>query len=301
MPYSDIPTCIEKRAPVAWALELHAGLSLPFHWGPFELPPLAAGTLSLFEMAYVQFLQNPFESSHWDIMRGVYIALEREKAHALCQEDRQFHIEDEREFDLEDVSTWSRLDMEAMKLLDNAKIDPKEKAALFEPDSRLRLWKWLDISFSGYRMVHGGKGAPVLEWLFGLDSLAAHIMLMGMLTNESVFDITWRLPIALGSHMAAQHAAANNPDVKVYREFDHGHIDRIRDYILKTENAGELLYWQKIWPDNPQYDLSDVQIKNGEAKGIVEKFCALIDEVKVMTSAQREARAAEILAKEGID
>ena len=298
MRYSDLPACMEKRAPIAWALELHAGMSLPFRWGPFEIPPLAAGTFSLFEMAYVRFLQNPFGADHWDIMRGVYIALKREDAHALCQADRKLHVEGDIDFNFNDSATWSGLDQAAMELF--AKHDPATTAQLFSEASRLSLWQWIDVSFSGYRMIHAKSSQATLEWIFGLDSLSSYVMLLGMVTNERTFEILWRVPVALGSHLAAAHAAANNPDAKVYRNYDRAHGDRLRDYIAKTENDGKLLYWQKICPDNPLYDLSEIQIANGGDK-LVEEFCDLIDEVKVMTKAQRDERAMKILEEEGIE
>jgi len=293
MGYSDIPTWIVRRAPIDWALELHAGMSLPFAWGPFSIPPIAAGTLSLFELAYVKFLTDPLEANTYDLMRAVFIALNREDAHALCQHDRAFHEDMEKDFDLEDTSTWSRLDIAAMSLFTKVAARPE----LFAQDSRLKLWRWLDVSFEGYRMMHGGSSGAASEWLYGLDSLACYVRLAGMVTNESVFNITWRMPVALVSQMTAANAQATSLEVKVYREPDHKQIDRLRIYIKETEDKGEMLYWQKAYPE--RYDLSDVQISNGGDK-LVLAFAQLRNEVMGLDRKEREARSAEIIEREGV-
>ncbi len=293
MPYSEIPTWLVKRAPIDWELELRAGLSLPLSWGAWRIPPLSVGTLSLFEMAVVQFLRQPIEAPWQDLMRGVYIAIKREDAHELCQRDRAWT----QDFEFEKPETWSPLDVAAIELLADAKLSDEAKLSLFSAESRLELWRFFDVAFEGYRMIHGGADAQVGEWLFGLDSVASYAQLMGSMTNEPLDRILWRLPVAMGSMLSARHLACNDPKVKLYREPDHGHIDRLRDYIRETEDAGELLYWQRMHPD--RYDLSERQVERG-GESLVKEFGRVALDVAKLSREERAARAEKISQEEGV-
>lgn len=289
--FGDIPAWCVKFAPIPWELELQAGLELPLKWGGFDIPPLAMGTLSLFECAGCKFLKSPANvACLFDILRPAYIAIHREKCLALCLEHRSFHAALAGEFSDTDSSTWSPLDR-AVALFFKG-IVPVE----LEPERVLSLWSFFDVSFEGFSMINGADGVEPMEWLYGLDSVASYLKAVSSVCHDSRFELLWRFPVALGAHLIAA-ACRENPKIKVYRRPDKAHRDRLAAYGVNTEGIGKLTYWQKMWPD--RYDLSEVQvIRGGDA--LAKEFNALRLEVAELPEDVKETRRLKILQEEGV-
>lgn len=284
--FSDVPFWCVKRLLVPWVDELEAGLNLPFRLGGLSIPPLSAGCLSLMEVTVCRFIQTPENLENpFDILRPVYIAINREKCAELCFQHRAF----EKDFIYDDESTYSPMDVEVSKLVNMV------SNADLQFDNISKLWKFFNISFVGYSMIHGGDSGEQSEWLYGLDTLASYVKVMGEITNESTFDIIWRFPLALGSHMIAQ-AARINPDIKIYRPIDKSHLDRLHEYTIKQEAEGKLNFWQKMYPGD--YDLTEIQTKKNTSLAL--EYNELRKSVAAMKSDERKARADEIFKNEGV-
>lgn len=285
--FSDVPFWCVKRLPVPWVDELRAGLNLPFRFGGLHVPPLTAGCLSLMELTVSRFFQSPENiTDAFDILRPVYIAINREKAAEFCFQHRTF----EKEFNVDDRLTYSPLDIEAGKLMEF--VDNSD----FTNEKVLDLWKFFNISFSGYAMIHGGEPGEQSEWLYGLDTLAGYVKVMGEISNESIFNIMWRIPVTLGSHMIAQ-AAKINPDIKIYRPIDKAHLDRLRDYTVHQELDGKLNFWQKACPLD--YELTEIQ--TAKNTNLALEYNELRKKVLAMKPDERKALADEIILNERID
>ncbi len=291
MPYSDIPSWCVKTAPIDWELELRAAFGLPLQWCGLELPSVCIGHLSLLELACCQFPVKPLDADAMDVARTAVILLKGKAAHAACQRHLELRSSG-AVFELSDSSTWSELDREAGELLLKM---PKD---VFGLDSLAPLASWFNVAFSGYAMFQDSPPSRPSAWLFGLDTVASHLALMAKCSNMRPEEILWAMPMALGSHLAAQYAKANSHDAKICRPCDRGQVDRLRAYIKEAEDKGRLLYWQKMRPD--AYELSDVQARAGGAE-LVKDFASLREKVAAMPPEERAARAAKILAEEGVE
>jgi hypothetical protein len=246
----QVPARYIKNKEVDFDGEIFACMNLPFCIAGLEIRPPAIGVFSLLEVIDSLFIKDFAKSDAMDFCRALYIAHCRK---AAAEDVRGWIKQGGREnFRVKDPNVWIDWDRKVAKFADEINISSLSPADIAAFKNFLT-----ENTFNGYDMIPDSGQSEWMPYLFGAETIASLMLTCGA---AGIDEVIWEIPLCLVGHMAACTAKRNG--IKgVARPQDETDMKLQFKLAYERESKGELHPWQIAEPENPNFELSEAQIK----------------------------------------